>query len=1148
MCSFLYVTKLPRRAITLAQQIIEEDADFRQRVASQATEDNVGQAGILWLYRPVGWASEFDQLTSSGAESEQESTTDFSDQGAAVGSLTAEYNPAPIDEPVTESSVYAENSMDFVETASVEDQAREIRIFEPLPAPTELATEYAEAADEDWVTNSADSSPLTALDGQYVDDPAEVSSEGDAAVASSLPIQENEPTYLGNVAVSEQPYFPEPETDLSSFSDANGDLRDATEVDYESDAFESELSSLRGLVNRLKDEREQVVTGVEEGQIAELAGGVSFDEDVSGLRSDLESARHELSLAQTELSIARQEREEAQRQQSEALKRQVDLEKELSVTRQDLYSIDQRAAESQTQIIGLQDQLKRSESSAADVDRSKNVLQSQLDSMTSERAQLREERSQLKSERDDLLLRIADVEAKTGGVDVGELTSANRSLTTELEQVTRDLARSTSQIQSLDERLSVATQSADSFKAEKIDLSSRLADAELNLETKTTQYDAARVDNEKLASSVGSLRAERDGLQTQLSELQASLADVLNEQAESRQVLENDRLLKNEIRAERDELLARVNAFEQADEELASRLESITKERDDLIVVRDEVMEERGRLRGEASAAASEREQLLERISALESTQTSLATEVQAERRQREELATRILEFDETSARDKSELARHLEERAELLDSIEVLKQAQSTSSEVKRDRDRLQTELVELQRRTGEDADRATVKITEMSDQMAASENERIAYQREISELKAQLQSVKVDFGELSREAAQLRLAANNPTARVQPVVDSPEPVEQEQPTPEAEPPAEEPVVQEPVVEEPITIAEEAPVDQVDVQPQVDVEAPSEAEAEVSIFSTDVAAEPESSTTDLGFDEPAEEHQMAEVHRTMPISLDEVAKAGGNQSADPTWAPPTESQIEDPWADPAADVSDPDWDRQAAATGAVGVVGLAAAAPEPDELDEVGDLISQAVNQFDSDEPGQNVATEPEQPVADEARSIFAVEDPTEIHQIEGAAEGGDLRRRKIEIPNDILDDEVAVAQYVVSSPDVVLLVDGDAVAKLGWPSLPVAQQRDALVTYLASLSTSSGAAPDVVFDGRIGDDDALPASRAVRIRLSTPPTEPAAALDELVDAYPEQWPIALVTDDQSLTQRAAGRGATVLNNGQLLDLFIGE
>ena len=151
-----------------------------------------------------------------------------------------------------------------------------------------------------------------------------------------------------------------------------------------------------------------------------------------------------------------------------------------------------------------------------------------------------------------------------------------------------------------------------------------------------------------------------------------------------------------------------------------------------------------------------------------------------------------------------------------------------------------------------------------------------------------------------------------------------------------------------------------------------------------------------------------------------------------------------------------------------------------------------------------------------------------------------------GESQRRQITVPDELADDEVEMARFVVSSPDVVLLVDGDSVAKMGWPSLPIAQQRDALVSYLADLAATSGAAPDVVFDGRIGEDEQLPSSRAVRIRLSTPPSEPAAALDELVDRYPDQWPVAIVTDDAELGSSAGARGATVLSNGQLLDLFL--
>jgi hypothetical protein len=223
----------------------------------------------------------------------------------------------------------------------------------------------------------------------------------------------------------------------------------------------------------------------------------------------------------------------------------------------------------------------------------------------------------------------------------------------------------------------------------------------------------------------------------------------------------------------------------------------------------------------------------------------------------------------------------------------------------------------------------------------------------------------------------------------------------------------------------------------------------------------------------------------------------------------------------------------------------------------EPDELDEISELISATVSGFDN--PVES--TVPQSPVFEDQNllgddmsappSVFGAGDHLPASGFDEPFGGEDYPaggRRQIDIPADIVDDEIAVALHVVSSPDVVLLVDGDSVAKLGWPSLPVAQQRDALVTYLADLSASSGAAPDVVFDGRIGDDDSLPVSRAVRIRLSTPPTEPAAALDELVSAYPDQWPIALVTDDGALAESARERGAVVLNNGQLLDLFIAQ
>lgn len=135
---------------------------------------------------------------------------------------------------------------------------------------------------------------------------------------------------------------------------------------------------------------------------------------------------------------------------------------------------------------------------------------------------------------------------------------------------------------------------------------------------------------------------------------------------------------------------------------------------------------------------------------------------------------------------------------------------------------------------------------------------------------------------------------------------------------------------------------------------------------------------------------------------------------------------------------------------------------------------------------------------------------------------------------------------DEAAFARYVVTSPDVVLLIDGDGAAGLGWPHLDVATRRSALVEYLGSLTADSGAAADVVFVRPVGDEDALPVSRAVRVRIADHPVAESPIFASIVDGYPQEWPIAMVTNESTLLAQADDLGVATLSNDQLLDLFL--
>lgn len=147
---------------------------------------------------------------------------------------------------------------------------------------------------------------------------------------------------------------------------------------------------------------------------------------------------------------------------------------------------------------------------------------------------------------------------------------------------------------------------------------------------------------------------------------------------------------------------------------------------------------------------------------------------------------------------------------------------------------------------------------------------------------------------------------------------------------------------------------------------------------------------------------------------------------------------------------------------------------------------------------------------------------------------------------RSPVDVPVEVRGDQLATARFLAAVPDVVLVIPGDEVAGLGWATLTVAEQRDALTSYLADLTAGSGAAADVVFDGGAGGEDTVPATEVVRVRLTAPGITVPGAVAALVDTYPTDWPVVVVTDDPALAADAARQGANVLSALGLLDLFI--
>ena len=66
---FLQFQKLPSAALAPVRKVVEDDVEFRQRVAIVATDETVNRASWLWLHRPEGWEDELAALVDEEPES-----------------------------------------------------------------------------------------------------------------------------------------------------------------------------------------------------------------------------------------------------------------------------------------------------------------------------------------------------------------------------------------------------------------------------------------------------------------------------------------------------------------------------------------------------------------------------------------------------------------------------------------------------------------------------------------------------------------------------------------------------------------------------------------------------------------------------------------------------------------------------------------------------------------------------------------------------------------------------------------------------------------------------------------------------------------------------------------------------------------------
>src|SRR4051794_21263092 len=67
---YLRFARLPAPALDIARRAVEEDDALRERVAKQLAEEDVGEAGWVWLTRADGWEERLEELRKRQEEQE----------------------------------------------------------------------------------------------------------------------------------------------------------------------------------------------------------------------------------------------------------------------------------------------------------------------------------------------------------------------------------------------------------------------------------------------------------------------------------------------------------------------------------------------------------------------------------------------------------------------------------------------------------------------------------------------------------------------------------------------------------------------------------------------------------------------------------------------------------------------------------------------------------------------------------------------------------------------------------------------------------------------------------------------------------------------------------------------------------------------
>ena len=153
-------------------------------------------------------------------------------------------------------------------------------------------------------------------------------------------------------------------------------------------------------------------------------------------------------------------------------------------------------------------------------------------------------------------------------------------------------------------------------------------------------------------------------------------------------------------------------------------------------------------------------------------------------------------------------------------------------------------------------------------------------------------------------------------------------------------------------------------------------------------------------------------------------------------------------------------------------------------------------------------------------------------------------AASGRRRQRKPIAVPGGLYGNSDAAAEHLLRTPDVVVLIDGYNVAKLGWPGLSLEQQRNKCIETAENVARRWGTLLHVIFDGTTVVGARASGRRLVRVSYSPEGVIADDVLRAEVAALDADRHVVVVTNDQAVITDIRAAGANSLSSDAFLAL----